>query len=70
LFREMQKQDNLRLPDPKPRHGHGSNDPGNDEMKNELKRYLMELSGTPEPVPQQQSSMTKSNFIELGSAYQ
>jgi hypothetical protein len=45
----------------------------NDEMKNELKRYLMELNAPaphnperePEPQPQPQS-----NFIEMGSAYQ
>jgi hypothetical protein len=56
----------------------------NDEMKNELKRYLMELNGsntntntntTLDPHSQSQSqpqshSLSNSNFIELGSAYQ
>jgi len=39
----------------------------NDAMKNELKRYLMEIKeqqSEPEPQP-----MFKSNFIEIGSAY-
>lgn len=67
LFRELQKQE-MQLPNTDTTN-HG-NDSANDAMKNELKRYLMELSGAPEPVPLQQSSMTKSNFIELGSAYQ
>ena len=48
-----------------------SNEPANDAMKNELKRYLMELNApASEPVPQQQTSITSSSFIELGSAYQ
>ena len=50
----------------------------NDEMKNELKRYLMELNGSntnttldPHSQSQPQShSLSNSNFIELGSAYQ
>jgi hypothetical protein len=39
----------------------------NDAMKNELKRYLMEIKeqqSEPEPHP-----MFNSNFIEMGSAY-
>ena len=39
----------------------------NDAMKNELKRYLMEIKeqqSEPEPQP-----MFNSNFIEIGSAY-
>ena len=44
----------------------------NDDMKNELKRYLMELNGSTayldsQPQPQ---SLSNSNFIELGSMYQ
>jgi uncharacterized protein YerC len=44
----------------------------NDDMKNELKRYLMELTGsTAQPQPQPQPhSLSNSNFIELGSLYQ
>ena len=38
-----------------------------DAMKNELKRYLMELNAPSEP---QSQSLSNSNFIELGSAYQ
>jgi hypothetical protein len=70
LFRELQKQD-MQLPDANSGSGNPntSTEPANDAMKNELKRYLMELSA-PEPVPQQQSSITNSNFIEFGSAYQ
>lgn len=42
----------------------------NDDMKHELKRYLMELTGsTSQPQPQPQS-LSNSNFIELGSLYQ
>ena len=44
----------------------------NDDMKNELKRYLMELTGATAPLdsqPQPQS-LSNSNFIELGSMYQ
>lgn len=46
----------------------------NDEMKNELKRYLMELNGsntnTNTTLDPQSHSLSNSNFIELGSAYQ
>jgi len=64
LFRELQ----IQPTDTKPDNATISNEPANDAMKNELKRYLMELNApAPEPVPQQQSS---SSFIELGSAYQ
>jgi hypothetical protein len=41
----------------------------NDAMKNELKRYLMEIKeqqSEPEPQPH---PMFNSNFIEIGSAY-
>lgn len=41
----------------------------NDAMKNELKRYLMEIKeqqSEPEPHPH---PMFNSNFIEIGSAY-
>jgi hypothetical protein len=42
----------------------------NDDMKHELKRYLMELTGsTSQPQPQPQS-LSNSNFIEMGSLYQ
>ena len=52
--------------------GNNSNasDPSNDAMKNELKRYLMELNTTSEPEPQQPPSKANSNFIEFGSVYQ
>jgi hypothetical protein len=67
LFRELQTQPT----DTKSDNATISNEPANDAMKNELKRYLMELNApASEPVPQQQSSMTSSSFIELGSAYQ
>lgn len=67
LFRELQRQS--MQPDSKLGAGNNSTDPSNDAMKNELKRYLMELNA-PEPQPQQQSSISNSSFIELGSAYQ
>ena len=47
-------------------NNHNNND--NDAMKNELKRYLMELNAPiiePHPHPQ-----FNSNYIELGSVYQ
>ncbi len=44
-----------------------ANNANNDEMKNELKRYLMELNGSLDP---QSHSLSNSNSIELGSAYQ
>lgn len=61
LFREMQHQ-NVQHGDAKP----GSE---NDAMKNELKRYLMELNSS-SLEPESSSSITNSSFIELGSAYQ
>jgi hypothetical protein len=45
-----------------------NNGNNNDAMKNELKRYLMELNAPiiePQPHPQ-----SNSNYIELGSVYQ
>ena len=45
-----------------------NNGNNNDAMKNELKRYLMELNAPIiEPHPHPQSN---SNYIELGSVYQ
>jgi len=70
LFRELR---NMQNQESNSIHavGNNSNDPSNDAMKNELKRYLMELNAPePEPQPQQQPSRSNSNFIELGSAYQ
>lgn len=65
LFRELQRQ-GVQNTDVNP--GASSNDPANDAMKNELKRYLMELNATvPEP---ESSSIPNSSLIELGSAYQ
>ena len=72
LFRELrnvQNQESDSMHMHMHNSGNNSNDPSNDAMKNELKRYLMELNA-PEPEPQQQQSKTSSNFIELGSAYQ
>ena len=68
LFRELQRQ-RIQETDANPgSSGASSNDPANDAMKNELKRYLMELNA-PAPEPES-SSMPNSSFIELGSAYQ
>lgn len=65
LFRELQRQ----APDSKSENdGASSNDPTNDAMKNELKRYLMELNA-PAREPES-SSLPNSSFIEFGSAYQ
>jgi len=62
----------------------GANDDANDanaSMKNELKRYLMELNAPPQqqppqqqppqqqPLNQLQSHHFQSNFTELGSVY-
>jgi len=44
----------------------------NDDMKNELKRYLMDLNSSPtDPLPQSQSHQPQpqSDFIESGSIY-
>jgi hypothetical protein len=44
----------------------------NDDMKNELKRYLMDLNSSPtDPLPQSQSQQPQpqSDFIESGSIY-
>ena len=62
LFRELRNQ---AAEQPK------SND---DDMKNELKRYLMDLnsSSAPQPqpqYPQPQYPQPQSDFIELGSTY-
>ena len=68
LFRELQTQS---MQTSESRSGNHDNS-ANDAMKNELKRYLMELNTTsdPEPQPQQQPSKSNSNFIEFGSVYQ
>ena len=43
----------------------------NDDMKNELKRYLMDLNSSSQPqFPQPQFPQPQSDFIELGSTYQ
>ena len=63
LFRELQTQS---MQHSESRSGNDDNS-ANDAMKNELKRYLMELNTTSDPEPQQQPN---SNFIEFGSVYQ
>ena len=63
LFRELRQE----LESSKSDNNRNASDPSNDAMKNELKRYLMELNTTSEPEPQQQPN---SNFIEFGSVYQ
>ena len=69
LFRELRMQNEAPS-------GNGSNgarnandaNDANDAMKNELKRYLMELNAPViEPQPHPQSN---SNYIEMGSVYQ
>lgn len=67
LFRELRSMQNPETSNSN--LNGGGNDSSTDAMKNELKRYLMELNA-PEPEPQQQPSRTNSNFIELGSVYQ
>ena len=65
LFRELQTQ-SMQHSESKSENDDNS---ANDAMKNELKRYLMELNTTSEPEPQQQPSKANSNFIEFGSVY-
>lgn len=73
LFRELQSQQSQqsqRMQNSESRSGNDDNSE-NDAMKNELKRYLMDLNASePEPQPQQQPSITNSSFIEFGSVYQ
>jgi len=65
LFRELRS---MQTPET---GGNNAPDSSADAMKNELKRYLMELNApAPEPEPQQQPSRANSNFIEFGSVYQ
>jgi hypothetical protein len=68
LFRELR----MRNEESNGVNAENSNN-ANDEMKNELKRYLMELNApapqNPEPEPEPQPH-PQSNFIEMGSAYQ
>ena len=72
LFRELRNQGPASF-----------NSNSNDDMKNELKRYLMDLNSEAQPqpqpqYPQQQSQpqypqphpLPQSDFIELGSTYQ
>jgi hypothetical protein len=66
LFRELRQE----LESSKSTGNDNTSDPSNDAMKNELKRYLMELNTTSDPEPQQQPSRTNSNFIDFGSVYQ
>lgn len=68
LFRELQTQS---MQHSESKSGNDDNST-NDAMKNELKRYLMELNTTsdPEPQPQPPPSKANSNFIEFGSVYQ
>jgi hypothetical protein len=47
-------------------NNHNSNN--NDEMKNELKRYLMELNGK-HPLPSSNLMEMGSNFTEMGSTF-
>ena len=69
LFRE------LRMHHEESKNANNAND-ANDAMKNELKRYLMELnapSQQPQPQPQQLEPHPQpqhSNFIDFGSVYQ
>ena len=74
LFRELRMRNEES-------NGNAENDVtnANAAMKNELKRYLMELNAPQsQPQPQSQSqqpdpepqSQSNSHFIEIGSAYQ
>jgi hypothetical protein len=74
LFRELRSMQSPETSSSNLNGGGGGNhapDSSADAMKNELKRYLMELNApAPEPEPQQQPSRANSNFIEFGSVYQ
>jgi hypothetical protein len=62
LFRELEESKNANAM-------HATNDENDAaSMKNELKRYMMELNA---PQPQQpEPQQLHSNFIEVGSTYQ
>lgn len=66
LFRELRNQ----VAD----QPNANNANANDDMKNELKRYLMDLNSSTETLPQQHMQMQsqpqpQSDFIESGSIY-
>lgn len=69
LFRELRMQNEV----PNNNASIGANEAkdandANDTMKNELKRYLMELNAS--AAEPQSHSLSNSNFIELGSVFQ
>ena len=67
LFRELRMHNEERSNNSADTTAAASAGDGNaDAMKNELKRYLMELNAPSEP---QSQPLSNSNFIELGSAY-
>jgi hypothetical protein len=63
LFRELEESKNANAM-------HATNDENDAaSMKNELKRYMMELNA-PQPPQQPEPQQLHSNFIEVGSTYQ
>jgi hypothetical protein len=80
LFRELRNQVVAEQPIANDNANNNVSTSANDDMKNELKRYLMDLNSSPtDPLPQQhiqmqmqpqsQQPQPQSDFIESGSIY-